>query len=98
MRMNVSLRLISSILAIGIAVPAAAQTSTNTLAATPASLSFTWQTGAALPPAQTVAVKAAASSTAAYTTAIAPLGTQWITVTPGSGILPAAMSVLVNPS
>lgn len=92
-----SLRLISSILALAIAVPAAAQTSSNTLTPTPASLSFVWQTGTALPAAQTVSVKAG-NSTVAFTTAIAPLGTQWITITPGAGNLPAAMSVLVNPS
>ena len=47
--------------------------------------------------AQTVAIKAG-SSKAAYTTTIAPLGTQWITITPATGTLPAALSVLVNPS
>jgi uncharacterized protein (TIGR03437 family) len=77
------------------AVSAAAQN--PILTPKPASLSFTWVTGAALPAAQTIAVKAG-SSTAAYTIAIAPGGTQWITVTPSSGNLPAAMSVLVNPS
>ncbi len=97
MRVNVSLRLISSILSLAIAVPAAAQTLPNTLTPTPASLSFTWQTGTALPPAQTVSVKAG-NSTVAFTTAVAPLGTQWITITPSSGNLPASMSVLVNPS
>lgn len=97
MRVNVSLRLISSIFALASAVPVAAQTSSNTLTPTPASLSFVWQTGAALPAAQTVSVKAG-NSTVAFTTAIAPLGTQWITITPGAGNLPAAMSVLVNPS
>jgi uncharacterized protein (TIGR03437 family) len=78
-----------------LALPAMAQTATIT--ATPASLSFTWITGSALPAAQALAVKAG-TSTAAYTTAISPLGTQWITLTPASGNLPAAVSVLVNPS
>lgn len=67
------------------------------LTPTPASLSFTWITGGTLPAAQAVAIKAG-SSKAAYTTAIAPLGTQWITITPATGTLPAALSVLVNPS
>ena len=67
------------------------------LTPTPASLSFTWLTGGALPVAQTISIKAG-SSKAAYTTAIAPGGTQWITITPASGALPAALSVLVNPS
>jgi uncharacterized protein (TIGR03437 family) len=77
------------------ALIAAAQSSV--LTPTPASFSFTWVTGSALPAAQTIAIKAG-SSKVAYTTAIAPLGTQWITITPGSGALPAALSVLVNPS
>ncbi len=67
------------------------------LTPSPASLSFTWVTGGTLPVAQTVAVKAG-SSKAAYSTAIAPGGTQWITITPDTGALPASMSVLVNPS
>jgi uncharacterized protein (TIGR03437 family) len=70
---------------------------TATLTPTPASLSFVWQEGAALPAAQTVSVKSG-SSNVAFTTAIAPLGTQWVTITPSTGNLPAAMSVLVNPS
>jgi len=77
-----------------LALPAMAQT--TTLTATPASLSFTWITGSALPAAQVLAVKAG-PNTAAYVTAISPLGTQWITLTPASGNLPAAVSVLVNP-
>jgi uncharacterized protein (TIGR03437 family) len=60
-------------------------------------LSFTWVTGAALPAAETLSVKAGAT-VAVFSTAIAPLGTEWMTITPGSGVLPAAMSVLINPS
>jgi len=89
----VSLRSISFFLASSIAGAQAVAT----LTPTPASLSFVWQEGAALPAAQTVGVKSG-NSTAAYTTAIAPLGTQWITLTPGAGNLPVSMSVLVNPS
>ncbi len=80
-----------------LALTAFAQTTTTAVTATPSSLSFTWMEGSALPAAQVLAVKAG-SSTAAYTTAIFPLGTQWITLTPSSGSLPAAVSVLVNPS
>jgi uncharacterized protein (TIGR03437 family) len=89
----VSLRSISFFLASSIAGAQAVAT----LTPTPASLSFVWQEGAVLPAAQTVGVKAG-NSTVAFTTAITPQGTQWITVTPSSGNLPAAMSVLVNPS
>ena len=53
--------------------------------------------GTALPAAQTVNVKSG-SSAVAYTTALAPLGTQWVTLTPSSGNLPGTISVLVNPS
>ena len=68
-----------------------------TLTPTPASLSFVWVIGGTLPSAQTVSVKSA-GSIVAYTTALAPLGTQWITLTPSIGTLPASISVLVNPS
>jgi uncharacterized protein (TIGR03437 family) len=68
-----------------------------TLTSTPVSLSFVWQVGGALPAAQTVSVKSS-NSIAAYTTSVAPIGTPWITITPVSGNLPAAISVLVNPS
>jgi uncharacterized protein (TIGR03437 family) len=63
----------------------------------PASLSFVWQAGGALPAAQALSVKGGTSK-AAFTTAIAPVGTPWMTITPDVGILPATMSVLVNPS
>src|SRR5258706_1560043 len=69
----------------------------TTLAPTPVSLSFVWQSGAALPTAQTVAVKAG-TSIAAYTTAIVPTGAQWLSVSPDSGKLPAMLSVRVNPN
>ncbi len=68
-----------------------------TLTPTPASLSFVWVEGGVLPASQTVSVKSA-GSLAAFTTTLAPLGTQWITLTPSTGTLPASISVLVNPS
>jgi uncharacterized protein (TIGR03437 family) len=77
-------------------LPAAGQTLT-TLTPAPAALSFTWVTGAALPAAETLSVKAG-STVAIFSTAIAPPGTEWMTITPSSGVLPAALSVLVNPS
>lgn len=70
----------------------------NTLAATPASLSFVWQEGGTLPAAQAVNIKPSATSTAAFTTSILPGGTEWITITPSAGKLPSALSVLINPS
>ncbi len=93
--MNVIRFLSYLLLALPVAIPAAGQS--TTLTPTPSSLSFVWQSGAALPAAQTISVKAG-SSTAAFTTVIAPLGTEWLTLTPSAGALPASMSVLVNPS
>jgi uncharacterized protein (TIGR03437 family) len=87
---------VRSILFFLASVVAVGQT-TATLGSTPASLSFVWVEGATLPAAQTISVKAG-SSLVPFTTALAPLGTQWITLTPSSGNLPVAMSVLVNPS
>jgi uncharacterized protein (TIGR03437 family) len=89
---NVKLRFFQFFFA---ALIAAAQT--VVLTPSPASLSFTYVTGGTLPVAQTISIKAGASK-AAYTMAIAPLGTPWITITPDSGLLPAALSILVNPS
>ncbi len=66
------------------------------LAPAPAALSFTWVAGGTLPVAQALNVKPA-GSTVAFTTTILPGGTQWITLTPSAGNLPATMSVLVNP-
>ncbi|HYL75244.1 MAG TPA: IPT/TIG domain-containing protein [Bryobacteraceae bacterium] len=71
---------------------------TVTVTASPATLAFTYQVGAAtLPSAQTVTVKAS-SGTPAFTTAITPPGTLWLTVTPDSGKLPGTLTVRVNPT
>ena len=88
--------LLVSFIAAGIA-PGIAAGQTATLTPAPASLSFVWQVGGALPAAQTVSIKSG-NSVALFTTAIAPLGTQWITITPASGNLPVSLSMLVNPS
>jgi uncharacterized protein (TIGR03437 family) len=69
----------------------------QTLVPAPASLSFTWQSGSALPAAQTVSVKAG-TSVAAYTTAVTPATAQWLSVSPDSGKLAATLSVRVNPN
>jgi uncharacterized protein (TIGR03437 family) len=91
----VSLRYLIFPCAILAAVTAAGQSAT--LTPNPVALNFTWTSGT-LPAAQTISIKGG-SSTAAYTVALAPLGTQWITVTGNSsGLLPASLSVLVNPS
>ena len=62
-----------------------------------ASLTFTWQMGAAkLPAAQTVSVRDGAL-TPAYTVATPPAN-PWLIATPAAGLLPASLAVQVNPS
>ena len=85
--------LLCSALALGLQ----AQPTAPTVTATPATLSFTYQAGAALPTAQTVSLKAG-SSTPTFTTAITGNNTLWLTVGPDAGKLPASLSVRVNPT
>jgi uncharacterized protein (TIGR03437 family) len=74
----------------------ASRAQTVTVTATPSSLTFTYQSGAAtLPAAQTVSVKA---GTLGYTTSISPNTDLWLTVSPDSGTLPGTVSVRVNPN
>jgi uncharacterized protein (TIGR03437 family) len=82
-------------LALFLALPAAAAT-VPALTPVPTALSFVWVVGTTLPVAQKLSVTSGAS-VVAYTTALtAPA--PWITLTPTLGNLPAAISVLVNPS
>lgn len=74
---------------------AAAQT--VTASASPNTLTFNYQIGAALPPAQTVSVRAS-SGTPSYTLAVSPATALWLTATPDNGKLPASLSVRVNPT
>ena len=68
-----------------------------TITASPTFLNFTYQSGtAALPKAQTVAVRASAGNPA-FTTSI-PATDFWLTVSLDSGTLPGALSVNVNPT
>src|SRR5689334_25317675 len=90
---NVSTRLIITALVAG--VSAFAQT--PVLTPTPASLTFTWQTGNALPSGQALAIKSG-TSTAAFTTSIVGSNALWLSVSPDTGKLPAALTVRVNPS
>ena len=70
---------------------------TPVLTPTPATLTFTWQSGNTLPPGQTLAVKSG-TSTATYTTSVSPSNALWLTVSPDSGKLPASLTVRVNPN
>ena len=69
----------------------------QTYTATPVTLTFSYQAGNALPAAQTVAVKASAS-TPNYTAVITGSNTLWLTATPDTGKLPATLAVRVNPT
>jgi uncharacterized protein (TIGR03437 family) len=60
-------------------------------------MTFAWQSGNALPAGQALAVKSG-SSTAAYTTSVTPSNALWLTVSPDTGKLPAALTVRVNPT
>lgn len=77
--------------------PAVLAQTTPTLTASPTSVAFAWQQGATLPAAVAVSVKSG-TSTVAYTTAVIPSGSLWLSVSPDSGSLPASLSVRVNPS
>jgi uncharacterized protein (TIGR03437 family) len=69
-----------------------------TATATPATLTFTYQSGAtALPAAQSISLKAS-SGTPAFTVAISPNTDLWLIASPGSGNLPGTLSVRVNPT
>ena len=71
---------------------------TASVTTTPSTLAFSYQVGAAaLPAAQSVSVKNG-SSTASYTTSVAPTTALWLTVSPDSGKLPGNLSVRVNPT
>ena len=73
---------------------ALAQTS-PTVSVTPAALNFAYVIGNALPTAQTASVRISPASLAPYTaTNVQP----WLVVSPPSGLLPAALSVQVNPT
>jgi uncharacterized protein (TIGR03437 family) len=68
-----------------------------TVTATPTSVNFTYQIGAALPNALLVQVKAS-SGTPAFTTAITPPTALWVAASPDAGALNASVSVFVNPT
>jgi uncharacterized protein (TIGR03437 family) len=77
--------------------PAAATAQPLTLTASPTALSFTWQSGGALPAAQKLSIRAS-SGTPSYSIAITGSNTLWLTVTPETGKTPANLSVTVNPT
>jgi uncharacterized protein (TIGR03437 family) len=69
----------------------------QTVTPAPTSLTFSYQSGNALPAAQTVSVRIS-SGTPAYSVTITGAGTLWLTATPDSGRMPATLGVRVNPT
>jgi len=69
----------------------------QTVTLTPSTLTFTYQSGSALPKAQSVSVKVSAGKPS-FITAIAPATAYWLTASPNSGTLPGSVSVMVNPT
>ena len=69
-------------------------TSNSGLTSSPSALTFTYRSNAAVPPAQSLIV---GSSGAALGFTVSAAGTSWLTVSPSSGVTPAALSVSVNP-
>ncbi len=70
------------------------------LNATPASLAFSYQIGASLPAAQTLALTSSGAplSFSAATAVQTPSGGAWLSVNPAAGTTPASLSVSVNPA
>ena len=73
----------------------------QTITASPASVTFSYQIGAALPSAATVAVRAS-TGTPAFTAVVPPAppggSSLWLTVSPSSGKLPGSLSLRANPT
>jgi uncharacterized protein (TIGR03437 family) len=69
----------------------------GTLTSTPVSLAFTWQSGGTLPSGKALSVKSG-STAAPYVVTINPGTALWLTASPETGSLPAALTVRVNPS
>ena len=76
--------------------PARAQTAV-TLTPSPTSLTFNYTIGNALPAAQVVSVRGSAG-TPAYIATITGANTQWLTIAPDTGNVPANLSARVNPT
>jgi uncharacterized protein (TIGR03437 family) len=72
-------------------------TDTPVLNIAPTSLSFSYQSGAAAPAAQTLALASSAGSLNYVSSATTASGGNWLAVTPTSGATPGSLSVSVNP-
>ena len=77
--------------------PMAAQTQPS-LSATPSALTFTYQTGGALPAAQKVVIKRSGSGNALDFTVTVPASAPWLIVTPLTAKTGTSISVQINPT
>ncbi len=69
------------------------------ISATPASLSFTYQTGGATPANQTISVSATPATAVNFTTTVTMTsGSGWLTATPASGTTAGTVTVSVTPA
>jgi len=68
------------------------------LATSPGSLSFAFTIGGTLPASQSVSVTSAGAALSFTAVASTTSGSNWLSVSPGSGATPATLSVSVNPA
>ena len=80
----------------GMELPVAGQAAV-TLTPSPISLTFSYTIGNPIPVSQALAIRASAG-TSAYTVTITGANSQWLTASPETGNLPAALTVRVNPT
>jgi uncharacterized protein (TIGR03437 family) len=96
-RSTVDKKDVSRIVFISLIAIAALRAQPVTVTATPPSVTFTYQSGNALPSPQTVAVRAG-SGTQSFTTAVSGVNSLWLTASPDSGKLPGSLSLRANPT
>jgi uncharacterized protein (TIGR03437 family) len=73
-------------------------TSGASLSASPTTLSFSYSTGGATPANQSVSVTSLGSALSFTAAASTVSGSNWLSVSPASGITPATLNVSVNPA
>lgn len=97
-RRRIASCILRTLVAMMIAAGAIADAATlPTISATPASLTFAWTVGAALPAAQTVQLKGGSSSKLAFSYTVIPAA-PWLIVAVPTGTTPATLTVRVNPN
>jgi hypothetical protein len=72
---------------------------TSSLAVSPSTLQFTYQTGGLTPPSQSLMITSTTSTSLSYSAAATTQsGGSWLTVGPASGTTPGSVTVLASPS